>query len=248
MRNGIVIPCYNESQRLKLDDFRDFIDAHNDYQLCFVNDGSKDNTLDILLDFQIGKEDRIHVLNLSVNQGKAEAVRQGINSLLESPEIENVGFIDADLSTGFEDVKRLVAKLDCSDDCQSMVFGSRKLDSTDDIDRSMFRDFASNIVGFSIKQILRLPITDTQCGAKVFKKSLARKLFNDTFLSRWLFDVEIFIRMKNMYGKRTMTHAKELPLTAWRDVEGSKLTIVDSLKIPVALSRIAYTYSTLKRA
>jgi glycosyltransferase involved in cell wall biosynthesis len=248
MRNGIVIPCYNESKRLKLDEFQDFIDSNLDYALCFVNDGSSDNTLKVLLDFQLGQEDRIHVLNMEENQGKAEAVRQGVNKIMDISGTENVGFIDADLSTGFEDVKRLVENLDSSEDNQYMVFGSRKMDNGENIERSKFRDLASNIVGFSIKQIIGLPISDTQCGAKIFKKSLAQKLFTDQFLTRWLFDVEIFIRMKNIYGKTTMTHAKELPLKAWRDVDGSKLSIVDSIKIPVMLSKIAYTYSALKRA
>jgi glycosyltransferase involved in cell wall biosynthesis len=248
MRNGLVIPCYNESQRLKLEEFQSFIDNNKDYLLCFVNDGSNDNTLEVLQDFQKGQEDRIEVLNLELNQGKAEAVRQGVNRVVSVDEIENVGFIDADLSTGFEDVKALVSNLDNSVDSQYMVFGSRKMDASDDIERSKFRDLASNIVGFSIKKIVGLPISDTQCGAKIFKKSLAEKLFTDHFLTRWLFDVEIFFRMKNLYGKTTMTHAKELPLKAWKDIEGSKLSIVDSIKIPLMLSKIAYNYSALKRA
>ena len=45
---GVVIPCYNEEDRLSSKEFTDFVEKHSGYHLCFVNDGSKDNTLHIL--------------------------------------------------------------------------------------------------------------------------------------------------------------------------------------------------------
>jgi hypothetical protein len=96
--------------------------------------------------------------------------------------------------------------------------------------------------------MIGLPIKDTQCGAKLFKRSLAEQLFTESFMTRWLFDVEIFFRLKNLFGKEAIDHMKEMALSAWEDVEGSKLKMMDSIKIPLMLSKIAYNYYGLKRA
>jgi len=97
-------------------------------------------------------------------------------------------------------------------------------------------------VGLLIKLIVGLPIKDTQCGAKVFSRALAKRVFQNTFQSRWLFDVEIFIRIKNLFKKQSMKKIEELALHSWEEVEGSKITLMDSLKFPLQLFEIGYDY------
>jgi len=75
---GVVIPCYNEEERLLSNAFLDYIDTNSGYHLCFVNDGSKDRTLEVLEALQKGREDFITVYNCEKNGGKAEAVRLGM--------------------------------------------------------------------------------------------------------------------------------------------------------------------------
>ena len=75
---GVVIPCYNEEERLLSNEFLNYIDKYSGYHLCFVNDGSKDNTLKVLKDLQKGREDFITVYDCEKNGGKAEAVRLGM--------------------------------------------------------------------------------------------------------------------------------------------------------------------------
>ena len=60
---GVVIPCYNEENRLLSDEFANFVDSNSGYHLCFVNDGSKDNTLGVLNKLKKGREDYISVYN-----------------------------------------------------------------------------------------------------------------------------------------------------------------------------------------
>ena len=60
---GVVIPCYNEKERLLNNAFTDYIDKNSGYHLCFVNDGSKDKTLEVLKNLQKGREDYISVYN-----------------------------------------------------------------------------------------------------------------------------------------------------------------------------------------
>ena len=226
MKNGIVIPCYNEAKRLQFDAFQNFTETHEDYVLCFVNDGSKDNTLELLNAFQSENPDRVRVYDMPQNGGKAEAVRAGTLHLIAKEDVENVGFMDADLSTSFEDYMELVEELKAGNGKNKMVFGSRKALDDGDIKRSFFRSVASDIVGVMIRSILRLPIQDTQCGAKVFDARLAQSCFRSGFVTRWLFDVELFIRARKEYGrKRLMKMIVEKPLNAWVEVEGSKLTL-----------------------
>lgn len=242
MKNGIVIPCYNEAERLKLNDFQKFIDSTEEYVLCFVNDGSKDNTLQILEDFQLGQEDRVRVYNMPQNGGKAEAVRSGVNHMIETTNVKTIGFIDADLATGFVDYCMLVNKIE--NENKEMVFGSRKADDNIDMERSAFRKMASNAVGMLTKSIICMNIKDTQCGAKVFDRKIAKIAFGKAFQSKWLFDIEIFIRVKNYFGKKeVMNKIEEVGLNAWEEVDGSKITLKDSLKFPIQLLQIAFDYN-----
>ena len=75
---GIVVPCYNEEERLQLSEFSRFFITDNTTYFCFVNDGRIDATQKFLADFVDNNVERCQVINLFYNQGKAEAVRHGI--------------------------------------------------------------------------------------------------------------------------------------------------------------------------
>ena len=240
MRNSIIIPCYNESQRLPFAQFADFLKNNKDYLLCFVNDGSKDDTLECLEDFCLNHNNATFY-DMPTNVGKAEAVRTGVNYVLNQFSTETVGFLDADLSTSLEDYKKIVNTL--ITEKKSVVFGSRKIVKNKNIKRSKFREFASYMVGLTIQVILGLPIKDTQCGAKVFSNQAATKAFKDAFISRWIFDVEVFIKLKNWFGKKEIMHQMiEFPLPKWEDVDGSKITFTESIRMPMQILNIGLNY------
>ena len=241
MKNGIVIPCYNEAARLDLAAFASFIQQRPDYRLCFVNDGSTDDTLQNLRRFQRAHGEQVLVYDMPQNGGKAAAVRAGVFTLLADPRVRSVGFIDADLSTGFADYTTLVNKLHAPGR-QELVFGSRCAEADNHIERTPFRALTSKAVGVLIRSLLRLPIEDTQCGAKVFTAELARICFAAPFVTRWLFDVELFMRARRHYGPQVMQRLQESPLREWIHVEGSKITLRDSLEIPAQLAKIGYAY------
>ncbi|WP_435413226.1 response regulator, partial [Psychroserpens mesophilus] len=94
---GVVIPCYNEEERLLSKEFTNYIDKNSGYHLCFVNDGSKDQTLKVLKDLQKGREDFITVYDCEQNGGKAEAVRLGMLHMAKKEDLDYIGFLDADL-------------------------------------------------------------------------------------------------------------------------------------------------------
>lgn len=241
---GVVIPCYNEEERLLKEEFLSFIDQNSGYYLCFVNDGSTDNTLEVLKKLRKGREDYIKVYNCEKNGGKAEAVRQGMLYLAENKKLDYIGFLDADLSTDFNDFEDLVSTIENSD--FKIVSGSRIQRMGANIAKDSARAIISQTINFIIRNILSMNFKDTQCGAKIFDRKVVPLLFTQKFITKWLFDVELFMRMKKEF---TLPVAKSLiceqPLKRWVHVDGSKLSMKDSLKIGFQLAQIAYAYSNM---
>jgi len=238
---GVVIPCYNEEKRLKTKEFANFVHNNHGYHICFVNDGSKDKTLDVLKEFQQGKEGYISIYDCEKNSGKAEAVRQGILYLVKDKSLDYIGFLDADLSTDFIDFDDLAKTLSVSD--YKLVIGSRITRMGANIIKQSSRGIISKIINIIIRTILGMEIQDTQCGAKIMNREVAENLFNTPFLTSWLFDVEIFLRMKKYYGAETVEKLIcEQPLRRWVHEDGSKFSFKDSVKILGQLSEIARKY------
>lgn len=246
MKTGIIIPCYNEAKRLDQEAFVSFIKENQDYHLCFVNDGSKDETLNVLYAMKDQVPQSISVIDVKKNSGKATAVRAGARFLYSQPYISNIGFMDADLSTDFRDFKDLVKTLEKDD--QIMVFGSRNSGGNSKIERDFMRNVLSKFIKQFILLIIGMSIRDTQCGAKVFTRDIVPVVYKDAFLSKWLFDVEIFLRLKKHLGKKNvMSRITEQPLMRWVHVDDSKLGTKDALVIPAKLTQIWLNYNLLDR-
>ncbi len=246
MKTGIIIPCYNEEKRLDQQAFVSFIKENEDYHLCFVNDGSKDDTLNVLYAMKDMAPRSISVIDVKKNSGKATAVRAGARFLYSQPYISNIGFIDADLSTDFKDFKDLVKTLEKEN--KIMVFGSRNSGGSSKIERDFMRNVLSKFIKQFILLILGMSIRDTQCGAKVFRKDIVPVICKDAFLSKWLFDVEIFLRLKRHLGsENVMKRITEQPLMRWVHVDDSKLGTKDALVIPAKLTQIWLTYNVMRK-
>jgi len=238
---GVVIPCYNEEKRLLSEEFNKFIASNLGYHLCFVNDGSKDNTLEVLYKLKNNNERRISVYDCEKNGGKAEAVRLGMLHLAQQQQFDYIGFLDADLSTDFEDFDALVDTIKNSE--FKIVSGSRMARMGADIEKESARAIISKTINFIIRKTLGMNFKDTQCGAKIMTKEIIEKTFQKKFLTKWLFDVEIFMRMRNLYGLETAkSYICEKPLNRWIHADGSKLSFKDSLKIVFQIGQIAVHY------
>jgi CheY-like chemotaxis protein len=238
---GVVIPCYNEEERLSSAVFQEFASKNLGYHLCFVNDGSTDKTLEVLQELRKGNEDTISIYDCEKNGGKAEAVRQGLLHLAKDSQFDYLGYLDADLSTDFRDFDDLVNTLENSD--FKIVSGSRINRMGADITKESARKIISKTINLIIQTILGMPFKDTQCGAKIMKREMITPMFDKKFITRWLFDVEIFMRMKKFYGKETVQSLIcEQPLKRWIHADGSKLSMKDSIRIVGQLGQIAWHY------
>ncbi|MEM5563784.1 response regulator [Psychroserpens sp. AS72] len=238
---GVVIPCYNEEERLLSDEFISYIDKNSGYHLCFVNDGSKDKTLEVLQDLQKGREDFITIYDCEKNGGKAEAVRLGMLHMAKKEDLDYIGFLDADLSTDLADFDDLVKTIQTSE--FKIVSGSRIARMGANITKESARKIISLTINFIIRKILKMDFKDTQCGAKIFHKDVIEIAFSEKFVTQWIFDVEIFKRMSIHFGlKEAKAMLCEQPLKRWIHADGSKLSMKDSVKIVGQLGQIAWVY------
>jgi glycosyltransferase involved in cell wall biosynthesis len=209
----LVVPCYNEEKRLKIQEFTSF--DPNCY-IVFVNDGSTDGTLKLIQD---NLTSRGFCLNLERNSGKAEAIRQGIlylKGLPIFPEIQWVGYWDADLSTPLTELYYYLTYYQTFATEAQAIWGSRVRRLGSDIKRTFKRHFLGRFFANVTSLALRLRCYDSQCGAKLFKKELIEPGFGEPFISRWIFDVELMLRL-DKYA------IVEYPLNHWYDVGGSKI-------------------------
>jgi len=230
----LVVPCKDEAVRLDQMAFRRAIAEIPGLAFLFVDDGSTDATASVLSHLASASP-AIEALYLPKNVGKAEAVRAGLRHLLENGGTGLVGFWDADLATPIEEVQRFVQIFERKT-AMGMVIGSRWPHLGAHIDRTAFRNLTGALMKFLIRVVLRLPVYDTQCGAKVMTRALAERLFARPFVSRWLFDVELFRRMGR---NAVLRQVQELPLDDWRDVAGSKMSFRSAALSFFDLFRIA---------
>lgn len=234
----IIIPCYNEAQRLPRAVFSDFSAAHPELGFCFVNDGSADATSRILHELAQGSEGRMIALDLPANAGKAEAVRAGVQHVLAQCAPAWVGYWDADLATPLEEIPRF-QELAARRPETAFVLGSRVRRMGARIDRRPLRHYLGRIFATAASATLGLPIYDTQCGAKLIRADLAARIFDRPFVSRWIFDVELIGRTIQALGLEQATRALfEIPLEQWTEVGESRVRPRHFLIAPLELLRI----------
>jgi glycosyltransferase involved in cell wall biosynthesis len=190
----IVVPCYNEADRLKPDVFAEFLNTHSDIGFLFVDDGSTDATGRILRGLASDWPKRCSVWALPENAGKAEAVRQGVGRAFER-KAAYVGYWDADLSTPLREIASMRELFEGQPGVE-MVFGSRVQLLGREIRRNPVRHYLGRVFATVISLMLGIPVYDTQCGAKLFRTSpTVRDLFAEPFVAKWVFDVEIIARL-----------------------------------------------------
>lgn len=228
----IVVPCYNEELRLPVDHFRRFL-CESDVLFVFVDDGSRDKTRDRLESLRDGSKDRVFVLHSPANQGKAEAVRMGFNFSLDTLALNQnadyIGYWDADLATPLDAIPQFMEVFAKHPDLD-MVFGSRIKLLGRHVHRKTARHYLGRVFATVVSVMLRLPIYDTQCGAKIFRvRPDTRALTAEPFRTRWVFDVELLARYIRQLGSPQLAAQRiyEYPLHAWEDVGGSKVKPFD---------------------
>jgi glycosyltransferase involved in cell wall biosynthesis len=247
----IVIPCYNEEKRLDRAGFLGFTHPSHAIKFLFVNDGSTDNTLQVLESLRLAITDKFSVLSLLRNQGKAEAVRQGIMAALKSKP-DYVGFWDADLATPLDTIPEFIEFAESRPEL-SMVFAARVKLLGRTIQRRSSRHYLGRVFATAASTVLGMGVYDTQCGAKLFRATpLLNDLFEQRFQSRWIFDVEILARFITITRDRHMAPPDrliyEFPLSQWKDIAGTKVRFCDFIRAAWELYLIHRKYFSSPRS
>lgn len=240
-----IVPCYNEEHRLSIQSFLRELSSYPEAHFVFVDDGSTDRTLlKLEQELKSSGSSRASLLALERNFGKAEAVRQGMLMALEKfPSAAYFGFLDADAATQPPEYLEMFDTMRAKDSLEA-VFASRVRLLGRKIDRRPLRHWISRIFATWTSWLLEIPIYDTQCGAKIFKRKLLEKTLTEAFITRWLFDIEWILRILIEYKKDGLRYFEiedkihEIPLQRWHDVSGSKLKLSDFIRGPLELFRI----------
>jgi dolichyl-phosphate beta-glucosyltransferase len=241
----LVVPCYNEAKRLDLAKFRASATENRGLRFLFVNDGSTDDTSAVLRELHESRPETFLTHELPQNGGKAEAVRQGFLQALElSPTY--VGFWDADLSAPLDEVDGMLAIFRNSPQIE-MVFGARVNLLGREVRRKLYRHYLGRVFATMVARALGLGIYDTQCGAKLFRvNDYLPKFFQEAFISKWIFDVEIIARSIQLRRAAKLAPVSEIiyeqPLMNWNDVAGSKLRFRDFFVVYGDFLRIYHRY------
>ena len=239
----VVIPCFNEERRLRGDEILEFLHDHRNVTICFVDDGSSDGTLARIDAIKERAPNAVIALSLPVNSGKAEAVRQGVLFAASLNRFALIGYWDADMSTPLTELTGMLRVFDANPSC-TLAMGSRIKRLGSHIHRSALRHYLGRVFSTTASLLLNLPVYDSQCGAKVVRADVVPVLFHDPFLTKWVFDVEILARLRNLIGRDSVLGAvTEVPLNVWIEIGGSKLRLSHVARVPMELLRIARRYN-----
>ena len=237
---AIVIPAYNEEHSLRVDEFHRFLRDTEDCFICFVNDGSTDETQHMLNQIIDGHPEQTMLLNLQKNRGKATAVRSGVLQCLQDIESDFIAYLDADLAVSLEECFGFAELFNPG---LNFCFGSRILKVGSNIQRVWYRFLIGRGIATIISNMLPIRVYDTQCGCKVFRKDICSTLFSESFISNWLFDVEIFYRYIQHFGvSHAIDSMQEVPLKAWIDRGDSKVKMTYFFKLWLDIFRIYKKY------
>ena len=217
---SIIIPIFNEEKRLikSLNKIKKFI-KNKKIEVIFVNDGSGDLSKKIIQNF-VKKYKKINIINLRKNVGKGGALKKGIKRAKN----QWILTLDLDLSVPITQIL-LWSKNKYIDNNFSIYFGSRS-DKKSKVRSKIYRNVIGKTLSILINFILRIEIADTQCGFKLYKKSVAKKIFSKITRLGYEHDIEIALIARN-----NNIPIKELPVS-WTHKSGSKVNIlVDSIKV-----------------
>lgn len=228
---SIVIPAYNEGQRLgaTLEKVLVYVRQQGwNAEVVVVNDGSRDNTAELVRGFA-ARESVVRLIENPGNRGKGYAVRNGMLNARG----EIIVFSDADLSSPIEELPKLLATLAAGAD---IAIGSRWMRAELQTQRqSLHRQLFGRIFNGLNRIILGLRFKDTQCGFKAFTRRAAQMILPLQRIERWGFDPEILF-LARKFGLRV----DEVPVR-WGHVGGTRINpLMDGARMFQEMLRIRW--------
>jgi dolichyl-phosphate beta-glucosyltransferase len=234
---SIVIPAYNESERIvtTLDKVLAYIDQQRwDCEVLVVNDGSRDNTAEIITGYA-QRHSAVRLIQNPGNRGKGYSVRNGMLHARGRIML----FSDADLSSPIYEAPKLFNTIEAGAD---VAIGSRWVNADLQTERqSIFRQLIGRTFNLLLRVILGLKFKDTQCGFKAFSRRATDQIFPRQQVERWGFDPELLF-LARKFGLKTV----EVPVE-WAHDERSKINpVVDGMKMFLEVLKVRWNDVTGK--
>ena len=234
---SIVIPAYNEGARLgpTLEKVLAYVHSQQwDAEVIVVNDGSRDNTTEIVRTFS-AKDPTLRLVENPGNRGKGYSVRNGMLNARG----RIVLFSDADLSSPIEEAPKLFAALNTGAD---IAIGSRWLRAETQTQRQpLHRQIFGRVFNLLLRLTLGLKFKDTQCGFKAFKQPAVQAIFPLQKIERWGFDPEILF-----LARKSGFKVEEVPV-AWGHSGGTRIhPLVDGSRMFIEMLHIRWNDLTGK--
>ena len=232
MTIGMVVPCFNEASRWNEGYWRTLIPTPG-VRWLFVCDGSFDNTDRTIESLRCST---VETMCLGANRGKAEAVRQGLlNTIVD--DVAWVGFLDADSAFSQHEVLRFIS-LAQSESQALAIWSSRVNLRGRSVERSEIRHYLGRVVATVLGLRFKNLPYDTQSGMKLFRVTPELKTaLAKPFITRWLFDIELLVRLDDLYDYRSDWLWEE-PVMDWREMAGSRINRRELFRILKELTRI----------
>lgn len=233
---SIVIPVYNEERRIvptleKITNY--FGRCQENYEIIVVDDGSTDATVPVVEKF-LQQNNRLKLLKNSANCGKGKTVQTGV---LNS-QGRWIYFTDADLSTPIEEIELFLKEIQNVD----IVIGSRSLrESQIVIHEPLYREILGKAFCAVVRWLCVPGFQDTQCGAKMFQREAALKIFPLLKIHRFAFDVEILYLAQKFQFK-----VKEIPIQWYYSSDTRVRTFKDGFWMLLDLLKIRWIHRNTK--
>ena len=228
---SIIIPAYNESDRIKasLQKAIDYLGNKDyEYEIIVADDGSTDDTVEIANSFG----GNIRAVALPKNTGKGAAVRMG---MLEAKGDIRI-FTDADFSTPIYEIEKIIYSLKNDYD---VVIGSRALDYDMVKEHQPFyREFMGKTFNKFVQMMVIKGIKDTQCGFKGFTAVAAEEIFSKAKIDGFSFDVEALY-----LAKKAGMKIDEVPVEWYNDDRSKVNPITDSISMLIEIFKIKKLHS-----
>lgn len=232
---SLVVPAFDEASRIEraiaeIAAWRRSRPGGWDWEVIVVDDGSTDGTGELARRAAEKEGIPLEVLRHDRNRGKGAAIRTGVLASRGDP----VLVTDTDLSTPLAEWVKLAERLPT----YPVAIGSRAID--EDLVRRRqpsYRQFMGKSFNAFVRLLAVPGIHDTQCGFKLFRVDVARRLFSEARIDRFAYDVEILF-----LARRAGIAIAEVPVLWFNSPESKVAVVKDSLRMLRDLIRIRWIH------